>query len=73
MLTVRKEQEVREAAQALGADAYLTKPFIMDDLVDLIHEKLSIKRDGHLTLVTPEEVYPTDKDKQLEALGKLPQ
>lgn len=40
VLTVRKEQESRDKAAELGADAYLTKPFIMDDLLDVIRDKL---------------------------------
>lgn len=46
VLTVRQEQESREKAKKLGADAYVTKPFIMDDLVDIIHDKLHIKRNA---------------------------
>src|ERR1700727_1723548 len=36
VLTVRKEQETMKAAMDLGADAYVTKPFIMDDLIEVI-------------------------------------
>jgi DNA-binding response OmpR family regulator len=50
VLTVRKEQEAMATAAELGADAYLTKPFIMDDLIEVIYSKLNIKRDPHLTL-----------------------
>lgn len=39
ILTVRKEQRVREKAFELGANAYLTKPFIMEDLLEIIFEK----------------------------------
>ena len=46
VLTVRKEQESREKAEKLGADAYITKPFIMDDLIDVIHKQLHLKRSG---------------------------
>jgi DNA-binding response OmpR family regulator len=43
VLTVRKEQEARDTAATLGANAYMTKPFIMDDLVQVICEQLHIK------------------------------
>lgn len=46
VLTVRHEQESRDRASKLGADAYITKPFIMDDLVHVIHDKLQIKNNG---------------------------
>lgn len=36
VLTVHKEQEARDQAARLGASAYLTKPFIMDDLLEVI-------------------------------------
>lgn len=42
VLTVRKEQEARDTATKLGANAYLTKPFIMDDLVGVIYNQLHI-------------------------------
>ena len=45
VLTVRKEQEAQEMAAKMGADAYITKPFIMDDLIDVIHDKLHLKRE----------------------------
>ena len=40
VLTVHNEPEWREAAAKLGADAYLSKPFIMNDLVDIINKQL---------------------------------
>ena len=43
VLTAHKEQEAIKMAMELGADAYVTKPFIMDDLVEIIYEKLHIK------------------------------
>jgi DNA-binding response OmpR family regulator len=46
ILTVQKEQEARELAAQLGADAYLTKPFILDDLTNIIRDKLNIKATG---------------------------
>lgn len=39
ILTVRKEQTTKDRAFALGADAYLTKPFMMDELLDAIVDK----------------------------------
>jgi DNA-binding response OmpR family regulator len=36
ILSVRKEQETMDKAERLGADAYLTKPFLMDNLLDII-------------------------------------
>ena len=43
VLTVRKEQESRDKAKEMGADAYVTKPFIMDDLIEVILDKLQLK------------------------------
>lgn len=48
VLTVRNESGFREKAQELGADAYLTKPFRMDELVELIHEKLHLRLPAYL-------------------------
>lgn len=36
VLTVRKDQPVISRAYALGADAYMTKPFLMEDLLEVI-------------------------------------
>lgn len=36
VLTVRKENEMKEKARALGANAYITKPFLVDELMDAI-------------------------------------
>jgi DNA-binding response OmpR family regulator len=36
VLTVRKEHEMKEKARQLGADAYITKPFMVDELMDAI-------------------------------------
>lgn len=44
VLTVRREQECRDRAKDLGADAYVTKPFIMDDLINIIHNVLQNDR-----------------------------
>jgi len=43
VLTVRNEQESRDTARKLGADAYVTKPFIMDDLIEIIDKKLKTR------------------------------
>jgi len=40
VLTVRKGRETIEKAYEKGADGYLTKPFVIDDLIDLIEEKV---------------------------------
>lgn len=42
ILSVRKEQRIKDKALELGADAYLTKPFMMEDLLEVISEKLNI-------------------------------
>lgn len=36
MLTVRKENEIIDEAKKLGADAYVTKPFLVDELMEAI-------------------------------------
>jgi len=40
ILTVRKENEIKEKAFSLGADAYITKPFMVDELMDAIEAQL---------------------------------
>lgn len=40
ILTVRKRRETIAEAINKGADAYLTKPFMVDDLLEVIEEKL---------------------------------
>lgn len=40
ILSVRKEQRTRDTAFQLGACGYVTKPFIMEDLLDVIHEQV---------------------------------
>jgi two-component system, OmpR family, KDP operon response regulator KdpE len=42
VLTVRNTQEDRDKAASLGASAYITKPFEMDALLDIIYDKLAI-------------------------------
>lgn len=61
VLTVRKEQEAMDMAMELGADAYVTKPFIMDDLIEVIHDKLQNKSDGKLRLVKAEKSQPPQR------------
>jgi two-component system, OmpR family, KDP operon response regulator KdpE len=43
VLTVRNSKESRDRAAHLGASAYMTKPFEMSRLLDLICEKLAIE------------------------------
>ena len=40
ILSVRKEQSTKNRAALLGADAYLTKPFLMEELLEVIDRKL---------------------------------
>ncbi|MCH2546924.1 MAG: response regulator [Alphaproteobacteria bacterium] len=40
VLTVRKENEMKEKARELGADAYITKPFMVDELMDVIEAQV---------------------------------
>lgn len=40
VLTVRKENEMKERARELGADAYITKPFLVDELMEAIASHL---------------------------------
>lgn len=40
VLTVRKEATIRHRALIEGASAYLTKPFLMEELLDAIEEQL---------------------------------
>jgi DNA-binding response OmpR family regulator len=40
ILSVRKEQSTKDKAFRLGADAYLTKPFLMEDLLEIIEQKI---------------------------------
>lgn len=39
VLTVRREQNIISKAYALGADAYVPKPFLVEDLLEVIHSK----------------------------------
>lgn len=49
ILSVRKEQSTKDKALSLGADAYITKPFLMEELLEVIEQKLAIshKNDGN--------------------------
>lgn len=40
ILSVRKEQKIKDKAFELGADAYLTKPFLMEELLELIEDTI---------------------------------
>ncbi len=52
VLTVRNGQKDREMAKLLGASAYITKPFVMNDLLDYMRKLLHIE-EPHLQLVEP--------------------
>ena len=41
ILTVRKEKDTINAAYEKGADAYLTKPFMVEDLLDILDRKIN--------------------------------
>lgn len=41
VLTVRKEQAMRQKTLELGASAYITKPFLMDELLEVMAEYLT--------------------------------
>lgn len=41
ILSVRKEQQTKDTAFALGASAYVTKPFLVDELIDVIERQLA--------------------------------
>lgn len=43
VLTVRKEREVKDKAFSLGADAYLSKPFLVEDLIEQVENLLFAK------------------------------
>lgn len=40
VLTVRREQNIISKAYALGADAYISKPFLVEDLLEVIQSKV---------------------------------
>ena len=53
VLTVRNNSQDRDLAAQLGACAYITKPFVMDELIDEIQRQLNIKPQPYLRLVEP--------------------
>lgn len=40
ILSVRKDQTTKDRAHFLGADAYLSKPFLMEDLLNIIDKQI---------------------------------
>jgi DNA-binding response OmpR family regulator len=42
VLTVRNQKEDRDMAKRLGASAYITKPFVMSELIDEIRAQLHL-------------------------------
>lgn len=40
ILSVRKSQSTKDTAMVLGADAYLSKPFLMEDLLDIMERQI---------------------------------
>lgn len=40
ILSVRKDQKTQERAAQLGAHGYMSKPFLMEDLIEVVHETL---------------------------------
>lgn len=48
VLTVRNSQEDREKAAALGATAYITKPFEMSTLLEVICNSLGVDRPAYI-------------------------
>lgn len=55
ILTVRNSPEDRERAKALGASAYMTKPFVMNDLIDVILKELDIETPAYPSLIEKEK------------------
>lgn len=51
VLTVRKEQMFIDRAKELGADAYLTKPCFVEDVIEVIEALLTARDASHLALV----------------------
>lgn len=60
VLTVRNSQEDRERAVALGASMYMTKPFEMSRLLDIICEVIGTKRPLELPIsgTLSDDCYP---------------
>lgn len=55
VLTVRNQKEDRDMARNLGANAYITKPFIMSELLDEMRVQLNLGPKPDLRLITPGE------------------
>jgi two-component system, OmpR family, KDP operon response regulator KdpE len=55
ILTIRNQAEDRDRAAALGASAYITKPFVMGELIETIHRLLHLNAPSYLTLNDPDE------------------
>lgn len=43
VLTARRENEIKDKASQLGADAYITKPFMVDELIEVIEQHVRKK------------------------------
>ena len=41
--SVRKEQHIKNQAFALGAEAYVTKPFLMEELIEVIEQNIRMR------------------------------
>lgn len=41
ILSVRKDEATKEQAALLGADAYMSKPFLMEDFVELLDKTIN--------------------------------
>jgi len=51
VLTAHKEQEILSAAMDVGADAYVLKPFVLEELVNTLEEQLKRAAKPRLALV----------------------
>lgn len=43
ILSVRKDYDTKSKAINMGVDGYISKPFMMEELLEIIDEKLSVK------------------------------
>ena len=48
ILTAHKEQEILDKAMQMGADLCITKPFIVEDLIRVIHDQLHMDKEARL-------------------------
>lgn len=62
VLTVRNTREDRERASSLGACAYITKPFVMNELIEVIQGQLHIVPQPRLKLVEKEKSEAAQSD-----------